>query len=147
MRRKKMVWPFILFAACTSVTSNKEQPGVNYETVNGYFLKNGVNQSTEIRTLSIADQNTFEKHFGIAKTLTNTVDTVNFEQQLLGAITIGQSEHEMHISIASVSIENKMAICQFKVKQGTKLSYTISPSLLFTISNTGVTEIQFERVY
>ena len=146
MQHKQKIWTIVLFAACATVNCNKHQVEVNYDSVQGYFLKNGVSQNNGILTFSITDQSTFEKYFGIAKTLTNTVDTVDFDQQLLGAIAIGQAEHEMHITIASVRIENKVAICQYQVDQGAALSYTISPSLLFTISNTGVKEIKFERV-
>jgi len=67
---------FVLFlSACAQNSKSME-----LKQLEGYFLRNDVTIDKTPKTLQIRDRETFEKYFGIGKTMTNTITELDFDK-------------------------------------------------------------------
>ncbi len=67
---------FVLFLSACSQNSKS----MELKQLEGYFLRNDVVIDKTPKTLQIRDRETFEKYFGIGKTMTNTITELDFDK-------------------------------------------------------------------
>ncbi len=65
----------LFLSACTQNSKSME-----LKQLEGYFLRNDVTIDKTPKTLQIRDRETFEKYFGVGKTMTNTITELDFDK-------------------------------------------------------------------
>ncbi|RPD40255.1 hypothetical protein [Chitinophaga barathri] len=153
----------ILLVACgpntsqNTVTREEEQADTTNEVVNfqkdvvvtplsGYFVKNTVKQSDSIACWVINDAQEMKDVFGMAKTVSNTIDTVDFSSHLLTAVTLRLSSLEQKIELSSSKQDGNTVELHFIImEEGEPRSFTSAMAWLGAIPKTGVKTVKFYK--
>lgn len=104
----------ISLAACgpnTSQTTEKKQAQadsadndltpIEVKPIHGYFVKNTVKQTDSITCWVINSPAQRDSILGVAKTMTNRIDTLNFATETITAVVLQPSEMTQELQLAS----------------------------------------------
>lgn len=102
--------------------------------VSGYFVKNTIKQNDDIVCWVINNPQEMQRVFGMAKTVSNTIDTVDFNTHLLTAVTLRLSSTEQKITLTSSKQEGNTVDLHFSIMEnGTARSFTTASAWLGTL--------------
>ncbi len=99
----------------------------------GYFVKNSVTFADSFKHVVVNNQKDFEKYFGIAKTMNNETDKVNFDENSVIAILTKPSLVTHTIEIIYCDLAGDKLTVKYKVSNGAENSFNSSGLLLATI--------------
>ncbi|WP_126244646.1 hypothetical protein [Chitinophaga rhizosphaerae] len=162
MKSLSMAGLLLFLAACGPGTSRSDEHASSKDTLgtdsasivmqkdvvirplSGYFVNNTVKFSSDIQCWVINNPEEMRKIFGVAKTMNNTIDTVDFSQNLLAAVVLRPSELTQSIELKRVlQFENELTL-DFAIKVDTpKTSYTKAMAWLGAIPKSEAKEIRF----
>lgn len=117
---------------------------IHFRQINGYFVKNTLNQKDSITCWVIQSQSIFDNIFGAAKTMNNTVDTINFDREVLLAATLPASFEKRTLGLTNYKLDHSVLHVQLSVNGGKKESYSSTAAWLGTVDAIpGLEEIKF----
>lgn len=117
---------------------------IHFRQINGYFVKNTMNQKDSIACWVIQSQAIFDNIFGAAKTMNNTVDTINFEKEVLLAATLPASFEKRTLGLTNYKLDASVLHVQLSVNGGKKESYSSTAAWLGAVQDIpGLKEIKF----
>ena len=105
------------------------------DKLQGYFIKNTVkfDDDFDFMHLVITNRKDFDQYFGVAKTMTNEVDPVNFEENNVIAIATKPSKTSKKIDVVYYEFDGDKLFVQYGIATGGKNSYKSSGLYLATI--------------
>lgn len=124
----------------------KANPVTNLEVqpINGYFVKNNIKITDSLTFLVINNRQSFDSLFGVAKTMSNTIDNPDFGTQLVIAVTMPATFYGTQIQLQSATnnSNNNNAALHFVAKgQPEKNSFSITPLWLGAVPKSGKSSI------
>ncbi len=124
-------------------TSQKTTTSVEFKSLSGYFARNTFVAAKDVNLLLLNTLENFDSVLGIAKTMNNKINKPDFENTLPLAIILKPTDKQTQLSIDKVSSENNILRIDAKLEQGEKQSYTMVPTLVFSVPKAADTkEIQ-----
>lgn len=128
-----------------AVTTPTTNAPIHFRQINGYFVKNTLNQKDSISCWVIQSQPIFDNIFGAAKTMNNTVDTINFDKEVLLAVTLPSSFEKRTLGLTNYKLDESVLHVQLSVNSGGKKeSYSSTAAWLGTVDAIpGLKEIKF----
>lgn len=101
------------------------QKDVVVRPLSGYFVNNTVKFSDSVQCWVINNAEEMRKIFGMAKTMNNTIDTIDFSQHLLAAVVLQPSDLTQSIELTrSYELDGNMDL-HFAIRVDTpKTTYT-----------------------
>ena len=161
MGHKFLLFAVVLVLLCSCVDVSPEttglEPGKEVETIaekpiveklNGYFVKNTVNfdDNYDFKHIVITNQKDFDKYFGIAKTMTNQVDKVNFAENYVIAIITRPAKISRKIDLIYCELNDDRLLIKYHIREGSKNPYAASGLYLATIPR-NVVQVKFQSRY
>lgn len=118
------------------------------DELNGYFVKNTVkfDDNYDFKHVVVDNQKDFDKYFGVAKTMKNKVDKVNFEENSVIAIMTKPSNILKEIGLVYYEFDGDKLFIQYKIREGAQNTYE-STSLYLAIISKGVASVKFKSRY
>ena len=116
--------------------------------MNGYFVKNTVkfDDNYDFKHVVVENQKDFDKYFGVAKTMKNKVDKVNFEENSIIAIMTKPSNISKEIELVYYEFDGDKLFIQYKIREGAQNTYE-STGLYLAIIPKGVASVKFKSRY
>lgn len=87
--------------------------------IEGYFVKNTIKQNDSVTCWLISSAVEQDSILGMAKTMTNTIDTIDFSREIIAAVVIRPSELTQSIRLASSEITDDEVRLHFAIKADT----------------------------
>lgn len=121
------------------------QKDVVIRPLSGYFVNNTVKFSDSVQCWVINNPEEMKKVFGMAKTMTNTIDTIDFSQNLLAAVVLQPSDLTQHIELTRSFVSEDNMDLHFTIRVDTpKTTYTKAMAWLGALPKSGdVKNIRF----
>jgi hypothetical protein len=121
------------------------QKDVVIKPLSGYFVKNTIKQNDAVVCWVINSPEEMQRVFGVAKTVSNTIDTVDFNTQLLTAVTLQLSDLEQQIELTSSKQEGNTVELHFAIMtEGKRRSFTTAMAWLGAIpKNPDIKTVKF----
>lgn len=104
-----------------------------FEPLKGYFIKNDVVFESPRKFVVATNNETFDKYFGVGKTMENEVTPPDFDKYYVAGILLQPSDTKQEIELVRFTSEGAKQIVEFNVKAGDKQSFTSGGLLLFKI--------------
>lgn len=148
----------ILIAACGPNTSrttiNKDEQldsaeknltPIAVKPIQGYFVKNTVAQTDSVTCWVISDEKQQDSILGVAKTMTNKIDTLDFANNIITAVMLRPSELAQDVQLTSSVISDDEVHLHFAIKADTpKRTYTAAALWMGAVPKTpGIKTIRF----
>ncbi|MGE7777994.1 hypothetical protein ACQKLP_24975 [Chitinophaga sp. NPDC101104] len=128
----------------TDSTSIVMQKDVVIRPLSGYFVNNTVKFTDSVQCWVINNAEEMKKVFGVAKTMNNTIDTIDFSQNLLAAVVLRPSELTQSIELRRVlRSENELTLDFIIQVDAPKTTYTKAMAWLGAIPKSEAKEIRF----
>ncbi len=144
------VFLFFGLTSCKSEKKNTEQEpvvveetileeipasvSVDFKELNGYFVKNRYEQKGEIDLVTLVNKDQLKDDFGIAKTMTNKVDTVNFDSEFVISLISQQTDLKTDIKVDRIEMAGDVLSVHASVTHGEKQTFTSRPAILVAVS-------------
>ncbi|MBO9152734.1 hypothetical protein ACFOTA_10985 [Chitinophaga sp. GCM10012297] len=114
------------------------QKDIVIRPLSGYFVKNTIKQNDSIVCWVINNPKEMQQVFGMAKTVNNVIDTVDFNSQLLTALTLRISSLVQKIELISSKQEGSTVELHFKIydEEPTVKSFSMAAAWLGAIPKT-----------
>jgi len=114
------------------------------EELDGYFVKNTVefDENFEFQHVVVTNQDDFDRYFGVAKTMENTVDRVDFEENSVIGIMTRPSEISKEIDLVHCVFDDDTMMVHYSIRQGSKNTYESTGLLLAEIPK-GISRVEF----
>ena len=112
----------------------------------GYFVKNSVTFTDSFKHVVVSNQNDFDKYFGIARTMNNETDMVNFDENSVIAILTKPSLVTHKIEIIYCDLAGGKLTVKYHISNDAENSFKSSGLLLATIPK-NVTSVIFRTSY
>ncbi|UBM59068.1 hypothetical protein LAG90_00140 [Marinilongibacter aquaticus] len=125
---------FLLFAV-QLISCNSPQ-NVALKAIEGYFPKNNIQFQDEAKALILVGKESFDENFGPAKTMSNEIGRLDFENNHYAAIVTSPSQTEKNIVIISSQIKGHTLEIEYALKYGEKRSFNASASKIFEVPKT-----------
>ncbi len=121
------------------------QKDVVIRPLSGYFVNNTVKMTDSVQCWVINNPDEMKKIFGVAKTMNNTIDTVNFSENLLAAVVLRPSDLTQTIELTRSYVSDENMDLHFAIRVDTpKTTYTKAMAWLGAIPKSGdVRHIRF----
>ncbi len=163
MKRLPIAGLLLFLAACGPNTSRSDEHSSSEDSTNaapanvvmqkdvvirplsGYFVNNTVKFTDSVQCWVINNPEEMKKVFGMAKTMTNTIDTIDFSQNLLAAVVLQPSDLTQHIELTRSYVSDDNMDLHFAIRVDTpKTTYTKAMAWLGAIPKPGdVKHIRF----
>jgi len=129
-------------------TAQAEAPKKRVEELNGYFVKNTVkfNENYDFKHLVVTNQEDFDRYFGIARTMQNQVDEVNFVENSVIAIMTKPSNIAKKTGLVYHEFDGDNLFILYKIIEGDKNPYQSTSLYLATIPK-NITQVKFKSRY
>lgn len=102
------------------------------EIVENYFTKNDMAPRV-VQYFTIDNQEDFDKQFGAAKTMNNSITTIDFKKNRIGAIVMPTTDVQTTIEISDAQRFGSGAIITYQTIKGDKQSFSTIPTLIFKL--------------
>ena len=161
MGNKFSLFAVVLLLLCSCAyaiaeTTNTE-PGKEGETIakkqiveklSGYFVKNTVkfDDNYDFKHIVVTNQKDFDKYFGIAKTMNNQVDKVNFAENSVIAIITRPANISRKIDLIYSELKDDRLLIRYHIREGSKNTYAATGLYLATIPR-DVAQVKFQSRY
>ncbi len=120
----------VVLTSCNSAKKAQEQNIVSYKELKGYFLKNTYPHTNKVEFVVVNSQPEMEALLGVAKTMTNTIDTPDFSTNSVGILICQPSTSSLKLSIKQINVTNTLNVEALIEEQSKKNSYISSPILV-----------------
>ena len=110
----------------------------------GYFLRNDVTIDKTPKSLQIRDRATFEKYFGIGKTMTNTITELDFDKYFYAAEIVEVNGALKEIEVISATATGTSCMIIYTVNERPGSTFKANTFVIFEVpkSVTQVTVIK-----
>ncbi len=105
---------------------------MNIEIVENYFTKND-QAPRVVQYFTIDNKEDFDQQFGLAKTMNNKVNDIDFKKHRIGAIVLPPTDLETTIEITEAERFGSGAIITYKINKGEKQSFSTIPTVVFKL--------------
>ncbi|BCG65240.1 MAG: hypothetical protein methR_P3065 [Methyloprofundus sp.] len=118
------------------------------EKLDGYFIKNTVkfDDNNNFMHVVVENKKDFNKYFGVAKTMKNKVDKVNFEENSVIAIMTKASNVPKKIEVVYYEFGGDELLIKYHIREGEKNTFESTGLYLAAIPK-DVTSIKFKSRY
>lgn len=118
------------------------------EKLDGYFVKNTVefDDNYDFKHIVVTSQEDFDKYFGVAKTMNNRVDKVDFEENSVIAIMAKPSKYTKKIRLVYYEFDDDKLWIKYHIAVGSENTYESTGLYLASIPK-NVTSIEFRSRY
>ncbi len=150
--------PFILLSSCGSgkkeVSAGTDKTTsdlagipasvpVDYSTLSGYFLNNSYELKSDVNIILAVDPDQMSLAFGMAKTMNNTVDKVDFGTEAVVGIALQPTDLATEMKIDKMEKVGNTLNVYLTITRGDKQTFTTKPLTLFSLpKNTGVDQVE-----
>ncbi len=132
----------ITVGACDNTTSRD----IEFSKLNNFFVRNDVVLTSFENQFVINDKNEFDKMFGMARTMGNTITPVDFSKYFVAAIIMDETGRETELNIQSVQEQNNDLYIKYTIERGPERSYTSIPFDAVKIERGNYKSIMFYEV-
>ncbi len=146
----------LIATSCGSCSSTKTQTSETKATrtedaattavtpIQGYFLKNTYTFDQNMAFFVFNDQASFDNYMGVGRTMSNNPSVPSFTENVVAAIASKPTDIQTAIKVVKVEIQGDKAAVHFEVSPGEKISYTMTPQILFSFPKTkGLKTVEF----
>ena len=134
---KNLLTSFIIaclfISACKTSKKAIAASPIDLIQLNNYFPKIELPLADTFNHFVISDSTVFTNQFGIAKTMTNTVDSINFNTKIILAIQGIPTTQKMIILFDKAELTGKELNVYYTATSNEKLSYSMTPAAIATI--------------
>ncbi len=116
---------------------------VNCKAINGYFAKNTIQFNNNFKHFVLTNQHDFDNYFGVAKTMKNKVDKVDFKKNFIVAVVTKSSKIPKEIKPVYCDLENDKLTIKYKITEGKENSFMSSGLYLATVPKDGISSVIF----
>ena len=109
----------------------------------GYFAKNTVRFNNNFKHIVLTNQHDFDNYFGIAKTMKNKIDKVDFNKSLVVAIMTKPADVSKKIEPVYCDLEGNKLTIKYKITEGKENSFKSTGLYLAAISKDGISSVTF----
>ncbi|MGN7719454.1 hypothetical protein [Chitinophaga sp. 22620] len=111
------------------------QKDIVIKPMSGYFVKNTIKQNDSVVCWVINNPQEMQRVFGMAKTVNNVIDTVDFNSHLLTAVTLRVSSLVQKIELTSSKQEGNTVELHFAIRdeEPTQQSFSMAAAWLGAI--------------
>jgi len=129
-------------------TIRAEAPKRTVEELNGYFVKNTVkfDENYDFKHLVVTNQEDFNRYFGVAQTMQNQVDKIDFEKNSVIAIMTKPSNIAKKTGLVYYEFEGDHLFVLYKIVEGDKNTYQSTSLYLATIPK-DIARVKFKSRY
>ena len=115
------------------------------EKLDGYFIKNTVtfDDNYGFKHIVITNQKDFDQYFGVAKTMENKVDKVNFKKNSVIAIITKPANISKKIGLVYYEFDDDKLLIKYKITTGDKNTYQSTGLYLATVPKS-VASVKFK---
>ncbi len=133
----------IAFVLCLSAC-NQNSKSMELKQLEGYFLRNDVTIDKTPKSLQIRDRETFEKYFGIGKTMTNTITELDFDKYFYAAEIVEVNGALKEIEVISATATETSCMIIYTVNERPGSTFKTNTFVIFEVpkSVTQVTVIK-----
>lgn len=105
------------------------------EQLSGYFIKNTMkfDANFNFKNIVVTNQTDFDTYFGVAKTMKNKIDQVNFDKNNVVALMTKPSKTSKDIDILYYEFNDDILSIQYGIKEGAKNKFKSTGLYLATI--------------
>lgn len=135
---------FALFVLC-AFTSGAYAGDVKFSELNNFFVKNNVKLENSENYFVVNNQKEFLNLFGMARTMTNTIEQVDFSKYLVVAVVLNATNKETDIKINSVKEKNDNLCIKYSIKRGKEQSYSSVPFKAIKVAKGSYTNVSFSK--
>jgi predicted amidohydrolase YtcJ len=118
------------------------------EQLHGYFVKNSVkfDDNYDFKHIVVTNQKDFDEYFGVAKTMNNKIDKVNFRESAVIAIMTKPSKVSNKIKIVYTEFDGDDLFIKYAISTGNENTYQSTGLYLATIPKS-VASVKFKSRY
>ena len=135
MKNTLVIFVLLILVSCND--AKKENQNTNSEStielMEGYFPKNDIEFNQPVRVIIAKNKEDFDRYFGIAKTMTNTISEIDFDKNKVVAIIAKPSDNEQSIKIFETKLKNNKLAINYKLEIGEPQSFSSSDMKMFKI--------------
>lgn len=103
--------------------ANSETP---IELIEGYFPKNDIEFNQPVKVIVTGNKEDFDRYFGVAKTMINTVSEIDFDKNKVVAIVAKPTDRKQTIKISETKLKNNKLVIKYKLEIGDSQSFSSS---------------------
>ncbi len=138
MKNTLVIFFLLILVSCNDFKKENEkvksEPTI--ELMEGYFPKNDIEYNQPVRVIIATNKQDFDKYFGVAKTMTNTISEIDFDKNKVVAIIAKPSDNEQTIIISETKLKNNKLAINYKLEIGELQSFSSSDLKMFKIPKT-----------
>ncbi len=125
---KSVISIFLVMLLFSCNDSKKEEQNSNSESnievIEGYFPNNDIEFSQPVKVIITSNKEDFERYFGIAKTMSNTISEIDFDNNKVVAIIARPLDKKQTISILETKLKNNKLAIKYKLEIGAPQSFS-----------------------
>ena len=155
---KKRILLFFAVVALFSCSNNekKENQATNTQfkttepieqhlkNIEGYFPKNSMVFEDECENLVISSQKDFDAYFGIAKTMTNKIENINFDENAAVAIITKPSKVKKKIILLYSELSKGELLVQYNIREWSEKNNYESTDLFLAKIPNNIKSVRFK---
>ncbi len=134
---------FILNKKNALKTTKKMAGQISCKAINGYFAKNTVKFSNDFKHLVLTNQHDFDKFFGVAKTMKNKIDKIDFDKNMVVAIMTKPSKKSTEIEPVYCDHKGNKLTIKYKITEGKENSFSSTGLYLAEIPKKDIENVIF----
>lgn len=121
------------FFSCNDPKKKDATSETPIELIEGYFPKNDIEFNQPVRVIVTKNKEDFDKYFGVAKTMTNTVFEIDFDKNKVVAIVAKPTDRKQTIKISETKLKNNKLVIKYKLEIGDSQSFSSSDLKMFKV--------------
>jgi len=123
----------VLISACKTSKKVAAATPIDLIQLNNYFPKIELPLAEAFSHFVISDSTAFSNQFGVAKTMTNTIEPLNFGTKIIVAIQGTPTTQKTTIQFNNAELVGKDLNVYYTTTTGETLTYTMTPAAIATI--------------
>ncbi len=126
----------LCFQSCKCKLAKEETKtsGITLTELNGYFIKNTVEFTTDTMFVVLKNKADFNQYFGVAKTMSNSITKPDFEKNYIAAIVLQPSTTVRKVTLTKHHITKGTLTINYKIEeQNDQKSFQTSSLRLFEV--------------
>ncbi|MGO3182520.1 MAG: hypothetical protein ACTIJ9_06770 [Aequorivita sp.] len=135
MKSTLVIFFLLILVSCNDAKKEGENTNseASVELMEGYFPKNDMEFNQPVRVIITDKKEDFDRYFGVAKTMTNTVSEIDFDKNKVVAIVTEPSDRKQIIKISETKLKNNKLGINYKLEIGDSQSFSSQALKMFKV--------------
>ncbi len=142
IRTLGIILAMLALFACSNKAYAKD---VSFSELSNFFVKNNVKLNDTENYFVVKNQKEFSDLFGMGRTMTNTIEQVDFSKYLVAAVVSNKTNRETEIKITSVTEKGGNLHIKYSIHRGKTRSFTSIPFKAIKVEKGDYSKITFSK--